>query len=163
MPVVLLLAALAVVAATVVLASGRGGELAEPVGDNPPSSLPDGRAAASADVRSLWLPKSPWGYNVPVTNDALGKLTQALAVREQQVERLEREIVFLRDEARRSVEAEPKPAEGAEFAADAGSTASEPWEDPQGGSGPVGWWERQEEPWKSGEKPGWHWEEQEGR
>ncbi|ROO83079.1 hypothetical protein EDD29_0569 [Actinocorallia herbida] len=163
MPVVLLLAALAVVAATVVLALGRGGELAEPADDNPPSGIPDDRLPRSADAVLLRLPKSPWGYTVPVADDALGKLTQALAVREEQVARLERELALLREEARKAPEdAAPGETDLAEFGGAPGSTALEPWEfvgPSQGTPGEAGRWAKQEEPWTSGE-PEWRWEEQ---
>lgn len=95
MPVVLLLAALAVVAATAVLASGRGGELREPAAEHPPTGLPEDRLPRGADAALLRLPKNLWGYNVAVTDEALGHLAYALTERENRVAELERQIADL--------------------------------------------------------------------
>ena len=92
MPVVLLLAAVAVVAATVVLASGRGGELREPAMERPPTGLPEGRPPTGAEAAMLHLPKSVWGYDPAVTDEALGRLVYALMRREEEVAELERRL-----------------------------------------------------------------------
>jgi hypothetical protein len=91
-PVVLVLAALAVVAATVALAYGRGGELVEAVPDHPPTGLPVHRPLQGTDAAVLRLPKGLWGYNVPVTDDALSRLAYALTERETRIAELERRL-----------------------------------------------------------------------
>ncbi|GAA3230884.1 hypothetical protein [Actinocorallia longicatena] len=90
MPVVLVLAALAVVAATVALAYGRGGELSEAVPDHPPTGLPSHRPLQGTDAALLRLPKGLWGYNIALTDDALSRLAYALTERETRIGELER-------------------------------------------------------------------------
>ena len=92
MPVVLLLAAVAVVAASVVLASGRGGELREPALDHLPTGLPEGRPPTGAEAAMVHLPKGLWGYNPAVTDEVLGRLVYALMRREEEVAELRRRI-----------------------------------------------------------------------
>jgi len=89
---VLLLAAVAVVAATVVLASGRGGELREPLADRPPTGLPEDRPLTGTDAAMLRLPKGVFGYDIAVTDEALGKLAYALMRRENEVAELRRQL-----------------------------------------------------------------------
>jgi uncharacterized small protein (DUF1192 family) len=93
---VLALAALAVVAAVVVLASGRGGELAEARPDHPPTGLPGNRPIQGTDAALLRLPKGLWGYNVAVTDDALNRLAYSLTERDSRVAVLEQQINELR-------------------------------------------------------------------
>ncbi|MEO5876793.1 MAG: hypothetical protein ABIQ26_17495 [Streptosporangiaceae bacterium] len=95
--VVLALAALAVVAAVVVLASGRGGELLEARPDHPPTGLPVDRPIQGTDAALLRLPKGLWGYNVPITDDALNRLAYSLTERDTRVSVLEQQLNELRD------------------------------------------------------------------
>ncbi|MCD0448038.1 hypothetical protein LO762_02330 [Actinocorallia sp. API 0066] len=153
MPAVLALAALAVVVATVVLARGRGGALVEALPDHPPSGLPADRLPRASDARRLRLPKSPWGYHAPMTDDALIRLADALAVREEQVERLERELAVLRSAPPADKSDLPHLSD---LSGDAGSTALEPWEIDER---PAGGGDAQEEPWKSSQREQWRREE----
>ncbi|WP_157963775.1 hypothetical protein [Actinocorallia populi] len=95
MPVVLLLAAVVVVAAAVVLASGRGGELREPVEELPPTGLPEDRLPTGTDAAMVKLPKGVWGYHPLLTDEVLGRLVHALMRRESEVAALERRIAEL--------------------------------------------------------------------
>lgn len=92
MPVVLLLAAVAVVAATAVLASGRGGELREPLAERPPTGLPEDRAITGTDAAMIRLPKGVFGYDMAVTDEVLGRLAYALMRRENEVAELRRQV-----------------------------------------------------------------------
>ncbi|MEO3782247.1 hypothetical protein ABGB12_02880 [Actinocorallia sp. B10E7] len=94
MPVVLLLAAVAVVAATAVLASGRGGELREPA-ERLPTGLPEDRLPTGMDGAMLRLPKGFFGYDMAVTDEALGRLVYALMQRENEVAELRRKVAEL--------------------------------------------------------------------
>ncbi|GAB3658681.1 hypothetical protein GCM10027589_19340 [Actinocorallia lasiicapitis] len=114
MPVVLVLAALAVIAATVAVAYGRGGELAETVPDHPPVGMPPHRQLQGADVALLRLPKGLFGYNVAVTDDALARLSYALTERENRIADLERQLGELRLD-RQDAPAWPLPADTASW------------------------------------------------
>jgi hypothetical protein len=88
---VLLLAAIAVLGGVVVVAMGRGGEMALFRRD-----LPDGRfrLRTPADVAALQLPLGLLGYSEQATGDALRAIALLLAERDA-------EIARLRDEMRR--------------------------------------------------------------
>ena len=147
MPVVLALAALVIIAATVAVALGYGGGLAEALPDHPPSGLPADRVPQATDVRLLRLPKSPWGYNTAITDDALARLADAIGVQEERVARLESELAALRA--------------GVPAGFGSGSTAAEArWdpaarEEPQERTGEEEPWN--EEPWSVEKAP---WEEE---
>lgn len=61
--------------------------------DQPPLAL--GRLTA-ADVALLQLPRSLWGYNVQVTEEALQAIAQAITDRDVEIERLRTEVGQLR-------------------------------------------------------------------
>lgn len=97
MVVVFVLAGVAVLGAVVVLAMGRGGELAETHPDYPPLPIgADGRPVTAQDVAYLRLPRTFWGYQPQVTDEALHRLTDALAERDAHVAALERQLHDLR-------------------------------------------------------------------
>jgi hypothetical protein len=82
---VLLLAAVAVAAGVVLVAAGRGGEMAFFPADYRP--LPLGEVTA-ADVALLQPPRSLWGYNAQATEEALQVIAQAVTDRDVEIERL---------------------------------------------------------------------------
>ncbi|SNS08883.1 hypothetical protein SAMN06265355_110322 [Actinomadura mexicana] len=105
MVVVLVLAGVAVLGAVVVLAMGRGGELAEAHPDYPPVSVDsEGRPVAGWDGSHLRFPRTLWGYQPHVTDDAFHLLTEALYERDARVAELERQ---LHDARKRAGDAEP--------------------------------------------------------
>ena len=89
---VLLLAAAAVVAGVIVVAAGRGGEMAIVRADHAPFVL--GRVTA-ADVALLSPPRSLWGYNAQITEEALQAIAEAVTERDVEIERLRAQLAHL--------------------------------------------------------------------
>lgn len=86
---VLLLAAAAVIAGVIVVAAGRGGELAE----FPPDVAPFGLAEVSAaDIALLRPPKSLWGYHPGLTEEALAVIAHAVSERDTEIARLRSQL-----------------------------------------------------------------------
>jgi hypothetical protein len=102
--VVLLLVAVVIVAAGVVVAAGRGGELAYFAADARPWD-PDIETAA--DVALLRPPTALLGYNVQATDAALGKIAQAVTMREVEIAALRRQLAELREQAGRPAPSAP--------------------------------------------------------
>lgn len=96
MLVVLVLAGLAVLAAVIAIAVGRGGELSEAHPDVPPLQMPSGRRLTGSDVRYLRLPHGLWGYQTEIADEALHRLAYALDERDARLAELERELAELR-------------------------------------------------------------------
>jgi hypothetical protein len=96
MLLVIALAAAAVLAAVVVLAMGRGGELAEARPDRPPMLLPWDRPIEGADVAMVRLPQGLWGYHIGATNGVLIRLAQTLGERDTRIAVLEWQLAELR-------------------------------------------------------------------
>ncbi|MFC4905748.1 hypothetical protein [Actinomadura gamaensis] len=94
--VVLVLAGVAVLAAVVVLAMGRGGELARTHPDVPPLPLIDGVPVTGPEVAMLRLPRALWGYQMGVTDEALHRLAYALTERDARMAALEQHVADLR-------------------------------------------------------------------
>ncbi len=95
--VVLVLAGVAVLGAVVVLAIGRGGELAETHPDYPPLQVDDeGRPVLGPEGSRPRFPATIWGYQMQVTDEAVHRLTVALYERDARVADLERQLHDLR-------------------------------------------------------------------
>lgn len=92
MPVVLLLAALAILAGVVVVAVGRGGELTM----FRPDSLADSELATASDVAAFRPPPAFFGYSAPATDEALQRITEVVAERDAEVAYLRGQIAQLR-------------------------------------------------------------------
>jgi hypothetical protein len=92
--VVLVLACLAVLAAVVALAMGRGGELSVARRDLPPLPPPDDRPFLGPEPFAL--PRGFWGYQVEMTDQAIGRLRHALYERDLRMATLERQVSDLR-------------------------------------------------------------------
>src|ERR1700722_365537 len=103
MPVVLLLAALAILAGGVVVAVGRGGELAMFRPDAP--AHPEVFATA-ADVASFRPPPAFFGYSATATDEALQRITRTVAERDA-------EVAWLRDQITQLQGSAPEPWPGA--------------------------------------------------
>lgn len=88
MPVVLLLAALAILAGVVVVAVGRGGELTVFRADASPYGH---EFATAADMAAFRPPPAFFGYNAQATDEALRRIARAVADRDT-------ELALLRDQ-----------------------------------------------------------------
>jgi FlaG/FlaF family flagellin (archaellin) len=93
--VVLAVAAAVIMVGVVVVAVGRGGEMAYFPSDYAPLEL---GVVAATDVVLLRPPTSIWGYNMQVTDEALNRITQALSQRDVRIASLEQQVADLRSE-----------------------------------------------------------------
>ncbi len=109
----MLLAALAVLAGIVIVASGRGGEMAYEHPDYPPLDL---GPVTAADVALLRPPSAAWGYNMRVTDEALTQIARAMSERDVRISALEQRVSDLREELSRG----PAPRPGARHRAPGG-------------------------------------------
>lgn len=94
--IVLLAAVVVVCAGVVVVAVGRGGQMAEFAHDTPPLGLPARRPIAGTDVALLRLPAGPVGYSFTVTDDALRRIAHAITERDTRIAVLEQQVAELR-------------------------------------------------------------------
>ncbi len=93
MPVILLLAAAAVLGGVILVALGRGGEMASFPADYAPLDL---EHVTAADVALLQPPRGLWGYSAPVTEEALQVIAQAVSDRDVEIERLRQQLAEAR-------------------------------------------------------------------
>jgi hypothetical protein len=93
MPVVLLLAAVAILAGVVVVALGRGGELTPFRADTAPFRR---ELATAAQVASFRPPPAFFGYSAQVTDDALQRIARSVAARDAELARLRSQVIALR-------------------------------------------------------------------
>ncbi|MER7127743.1 hypothetical protein [Streptosporangium saharense] len=138
MLVVLALAALAVIAAVVVVAMGRGGELARFAPDVPPLELPEPRRLGAADFLALQLPVSVVGYNTQSVDETLNRVVKALSERDTRIAVLEQQVAELlagRLQTRHDAGTAP-PAMRDDLDDRTGDAAERPQEDVESG-GPV--------------------------
>jgi hypothetical protein len=91
-PVVLLIAAVAILAGVVLAALGRVHVLAASPADFAPLEL-DGLTAA--DVALLRPPTALWGYNTAATDEALQLIAQSVTERDVEIARLRRQLAEL--------------------------------------------------------------------
>lgn len=105
MIVAIVLASVAVLAAVVLLAMGKGGALSEAHPDHPPLTFSPDRAL-DPDAPPPRLPHGLWGYHVKITDEALGRLVRALAERDQRIALLEQQLL-MRGRERGMAETEP--------------------------------------------------------
>jgi hypothetical protein len=87
--VVLLIVAVAILCGVVVVAMGRGGELARPVADVRPL---DGEIVTAADVALLRPPAALWGYDMRATDEALNMVARTVTERDVEIAILRRQI-----------------------------------------------------------------------
>jgi hypothetical protein len=104
-PVVMLLAALAILAGIVIVASGRGGEMAYEHPDYPPLDL---GPVTAADVALLRPPSAAWGYNMRVTDEALAQIARAMSERDVRISALEQRVSDLHEELSRGLPPGPR-------------------------------------------------------
>ena len=90
---VLLLAAAAVLGGVILVALGRGGEMATFPADYAPLDL---ERVTAADVALLQPPRWLWGYSAQVTEEALQVIAKAVSDRDVEIERLRQQLAELR-------------------------------------------------------------------
>ena len=91
-PVVMLVAAVAVLAGVIAVALGRGGELAFFPGDYAPLKLDE---IAATDVVLFRPPMAAWGYSVQATDEALNRIAEALTERDIEITALRQQVADL--------------------------------------------------------------------
>jgi hypothetical protein len=110
-PVVLLVAAVAVLAGVVYVATGRGGELAFFQADYAPLKMDQ---VTSTDVALFRPPTALWGYSMQATDEALSRIAHAITERDIEISALQQQVADLEAAtARRRAYAAPEksPAE----------------------------------------------------
>jgi hypothetical protein len=95
-PVVLILAVVAVVALTVFTARGRGGQLSAERTDHVPLEL---GPVSATDVVLLHPPTALWGYNVQATDEALERIAESIRERDVRIVALEQLVTDLSRES----------------------------------------------------------------
>jgi hypothetical protein len=98
-PVVFLIAIIAVLAGVFLAATGRGGELAYERPDHAPLDL---GPVSAPDVAMLRPPTAMWGYNIHVTDEALDLIVRAMRDRDVT-------IAYLQQQLANRVSADPGP------------------------------------------------------
>jgi hypothetical protein len=91
----MLVAVIVILAGVVLVASGRGGEMAPEYPDYPPIDL---GPVSAADVALLRPPSAVWGYNMRVTDEALEVIARAVTDRDVKISALQQEVSDLRAE-----------------------------------------------------------------
>ncbi len=91
-PVVMLVAAAAVLAGVIAVALGRGGELALFQADYAPVKLGE---VSATDVVLFRPPLALWGYSVQATDEALNRIAEALTERDIEIAALRQKVANL--------------------------------------------------------------------
>jgi hypothetical protein len=91
-PVVLLITILIILAAVVLVARGRGGELAAERTDYAPLDL---GPVTATDVVLLRPPTALWGYNIQATDDAMERIAESIRERDVRIVALEQLVTDL--------------------------------------------------------------------
>jgi hypothetical protein len=91
-PVVMLVAVVAVLAGIIAVAVGRGGELAFFQADYAPLKLDE---VAATDVVLFRPPMALWGYSVQATDEALNRIAEALTERDIEITALRQQVANL--------------------------------------------------------------------
>ena len=85
----MILVAVAVLVGVFFAATGRGGELSREPPDYAPLDL---GPVSAADVALLRPPTALWGYNVPVTDEALERIASAMRERDIMIAHLHQQL-----------------------------------------------------------------------
>ena len=126
----MLVAAVVILAGVVVVASGRGGEIAPEYPDYPPIDL---GPVTAADVALLRPPSAAWGYNMRVTDEALETIARAVTERDIRIAELQQQLDDLRGDPPQQRERRPSGAWPA--VADAGYEEAEGAKEAEGAEG----------------------------
>jgi hypothetical protein len=89
LPIVLIVAAVAILGGVIVVAMGRGGELAPSSADVPPL---DTDIVTAADVALLRPPAALWGYDMRATDEALNRVARTVTERDVEIADLRRQL-----------------------------------------------------------------------
>jgi len=127
--VLILVAAVVILAGVVVVASGRGGEIAPEYPDYPPIDL---GPVTAADVALLRPPSAAWGYNMRVTDEALETIARAVTERDIKIAELQQQLDDLRGEP---PQRERRPSGAWPAVADAGDEQAEEAEEAEEAEG----------------------------
>jgi len=90
---VLIVAAVAILGGVIVVAIGRGGELAASAADVRPL---DADIVTAADVALLRPPAALWGYDMRATDEALNRVARTVTERDVEIADLRRQIADMR-------------------------------------------------------------------
>jgi len=93
LPIVLIIAAVAILGGVIVVAIGRGGELAASAADVRPL---DTDIVTAADVALLRPPAALWGYDMRATDDALNRVARTVTERDVEIADLRQQIADMR-------------------------------------------------------------------
>jgi hypothetical protein len=96
LPVVMLVAAAAVLIGVIAVAMGRGGELAFFQPDYAPLSLDE---VSSTDIALFRPPTALWGYSMNVTDEALTRIAAAVTERDIEIATLQQQVADLQSAA----------------------------------------------------------------
>jgi hypothetical protein len=89
LPIVLIVAAVAILGGVIVVAMGRGGELAPSGADVRPL---DTDIVTAADVALLRPPAAIWGYDMRATDEALNRVARTVTERDVEIADLRRQL-----------------------------------------------------------------------
>jgi hypothetical protein len=109
-PVVLIIAVLAIVAVTVFAAVGRGGQLSVERPDYAPLDL---GPVSATDVVLLRPPGALWGYSVQVTDEAMEQIAESIRERDVRIVALEQLVTDLSRGAAAAVRGGPEAGQPA--------------------------------------------------
>jgi hypothetical protein len=148
-PVVFLIASVAVLGGVFFAATGRGGEMAPEHPDHAPLDL--GQVSAP-DIALLRPPAALWGYNMQVTDEALDHIARAMRDRDVTISHLQQQLASrdAQDPSASPPTEVTQPAEAtqpteATQPAQALPASSFDVQGPQGSYDTHGWWAQQEE------------------
>ena len=105
-PVLLLIVAVAVLGGVIVVALGRGGELAYFQADYAPLRLDE---VSATDVVLFRPPMGLWGYNAQATDEALNRIADALTERDIEITALRQRVADLEAASPRPGRPAPRP------------------------------------------------------
>ena len=112
-PVVLLIAAAAILGGVIIVAIGRGGELARFPADVSPF---DTEIVTAADVVLLRPPSALFGYNRQIADDALSAIARTITERDVEIATLRRQLADLQAPSGPGAAVDPQAAPGRRLA-----------------------------------------------